>query len=75
MDTDDKEPLSFMRRAHFRRAEQSALNRAAQSLKVSPDPFRTAPGEHTGDVLDDDAPGAGLDEQPSGNGPQVPLVG
>jgi len=56
-----------MRRANFRRAEQSALNRAAQSVKVSPDTFRTAAGEHAGDVLDDEAPGAGLDPDASGD--------
>ncbi len=75
MDTDDKEPLSFMRRANFRRAEESALNRAAQPVKVSPDTFPTAAGEHTGDVFDDDAPGPGLDEDTPGNGPQVALIG
>lgn len=63
-----------MRRADFRRSEESSLNRATQSLKVSIDPVCAAGREHPADVLDEDPEGAGLDEDAAGDTPQVALV-
>jgi hypothetical protein len=63
-----------MRRADFRRAEESALNRAAQSPKVSENALGAARCEHAADVLEEECPGAGLDEDPPRVRPEVALV-
>jgi hypothetical protein len=63
-----------MVRADFRRAEDASLNLAAQSEKVSVDSFGAAAGEHPADVLDEDEPGAGLNEYPPRRSPEVALV-
>ena len=72
---EDEEPLAFVRRANLRRAEESTLDREAQSAKVSPNAFRAARGEHAADVLEEEEPGAGLDEDAPRGAPQVALVG
>jgi len=69
IDPEDEEPFAAVRRADFRRAEQSALNPEAQLSKVSPNPlgasdFVSPRREHAGDVLDEDEPGAGLNDDP-----------
>jgi hypothetical protein len=71
---EDEKPLAFLARANFRRREESALNRAAQSEKVSTDALGAARTEHAADVLDEDEPCPGLDEKPPGRAPQVALV-
>nr|WP_244520025.1 hypothetical protein [Sinorhizobium glycinis] len=43
-------------------------------MKVSPDTFRTARRQHPTDVLDEDEPGARLDDDAAGVGPKVTLV-
>jgi len=63
-----------MARADFRRREQSSLTRKAQSAKVSPNPFGAAAGEHAADILDEDEPRAGLDDDAAGRAPQVAFV-
>lgn len=63
-----------MRRANLRRSEEAALNREAQALKVSPDPFRPPRREHPADVLDENPPCAGLHDDPPRGAPQVALV-
>lgn len=70
----DEQPFPFMREAHFLRREESSLNRATQAVKVSADPFGAALGEHAPDVLDEDEPRAGLDEDAPGAGPEVARV-
>lgn len=75
MNAEDKEPFALVTRADFRRAEEAALNLAAQAEKVSSYPLATAFGEHPADVLDEDEPGAGLDEDAPGRAPEVALVG
>ena len=79
MDSEDEDPLALVRRADFRRAEQSRLNRETQSAKVSPYPLGSSDvviprREHAGDVLDEHEPGARLDDDPPCVGPEVPLV-
>lgn len=74
-DPKNAEPLPFVRVAHFRRAEDAALNLAAQPEKVSSDPLRPALGEHAADVFDEDEPGAGLHEDAPRRAPEVALVG
>jgi hypothetical protein len=71
---EDEETLALMRRANFRRAEESSLNLKAQALKVSVDAFGAAAGEHAADVLDEDPPGAGLDDDPPRRAPEISLV-
>lgn len=63
-----------MRRADFCRREESSLNREAQSLKVSPNALGTAGREHAADVLDEDEPRTGLNDDAPGRTPQVTLV-
>lgn len=60
-----------MARADLRRREESALNREAQSLKVSPDALGAARREHAADILDKDGPGGGLHDEPAGRAPEV----
>jgi hypothetical protein len=43
-------------------------------VKVSPDTFRTARRQHPTDVLDEDEPGARLDDDAAGCRPEVSLV-
>jgi hypothetical protein len=68
-----------MARADFRRREQSDLNLETKLAKVSPYPFGSSdfvsPGrEHAADILDEHPPGARLDDDAAGLGPQVALV-
>jgi hypothetical protein len=72
---EDEQPFALMARADFRRAEEAALNRAAQAEKVSSYPLGAALGEHAADVLDEDEPGSGLDEDPPRRAPEVAFVG
>jgi hypothetical protein len=74
VDTEDEKPLALMRRANLRRCEESALNRAAQSLKVSIDAVGAAGREHPADVFNEYPPGGGLDEDPPGDAPQIALI-
>ncbi|KRB26304.1 hypothetical protein ASE05_10375 [Mesorhizobium sp. Root172] len=69
-----EKPFAFVARADFRRREQSALNRKAQSVKVSPYALRATAGEHAADVFDEDEPSSRLDEDPPRRAPQVALV-
>lgn len=71
---EDEEPFAFMREADFRRAEESALNLAAQAVKVSVNPLGAPAAEHPADVLDEDEPRAGLDEDAARGSPEVALV-
>lgn len=63
-----------MRRADFCRAEKSDLTRETKPAQVSPDPLGAARGEHPLDVLDEDDPGAALDDEAAERGPQLALV-
>ncbi|HEU4986881.1 MAG TPA: hypothetical protein VFT89_07430 [Rhizobiaceae bacterium] len=68
-----------MARADFRRREQSDLNLETKLAKVSPNPlgssdFVSPSREHAADVLDEDEPAAGLDDDAPCIGPQVALV-
>jgi hypothetical protein len=63
---EEEEPFSAVRRADFRRREQSALNPVTQSLKVIVHATRTSAGEHTADVLNKDRWRPALDEYSSG---------
>lgn len=79
MDSEDEDPLAAVRRADFRRAEQSRLNRKTQSAKVSPNPlgasdFVSPRREHAADIFDEAEPGPRLDEDAPRVGPQVPFV-
>lgn len=74
MDGEDEEARALMRRADLRRREQSDLDRVTKSAKVSPNPLGSAAGEHAGDILDEDEPRPGLDDDPSSGAPEVALV-
>lgn len=79
MDAEDEDPLALVRRADFRRREQSSLNVETQLAKVSPNPLGSSDfviprREHAADVLDEDEPDAGLDDDAPGIGPEVALV-
>jgi hypothetical protein len=68
-----------MARADFCRREQSALNRKTQLAKVSPYPlgssdFISPCREHPFDVLDEDEPGARLDDDAPGIGPEIARI-
>lgn len=68
-----------MRRADFRRAEQSCLNREAQLAKVSPYALRSSDfvsprREHAGDVLDEDEPRPCAGDDAPRVAPEVALV-
>jgi hypothetical protein len=63
-----------MRRASFRRAEEASRNLTTQAEKVSPDTLGTALREHATDVLNEDEPSAGLDEDPSCRTPKVSRI-
>lgn len=71
---EDEEALAFVRVANFRRAEEAARNLAAQAEKVSSDSFGAALREHAPDVLDEDEPRTGLDEDAASGAPEVALV-
>jgi len=62
---EEEEPFPAVRRADFRRCEQSALNVVTQSVKVIVHATRTSRGEHTADVLNEDRWRAALDEDAS----------
>jgi hypothetical protein len=70
----DEDTLALMARADFRRREQSAFNRETKSSKVSPYALEATRGEHAADVLDEDEPRTGLDDDAPCVGPQVALV-
>lgn len=72
--TEDEEPLALMARADFRRREKSDLDRVTKSAKVSPYALGAAAGEHAADVLDEDEPGPGLDDDAPRRAPEVALV-
>jgi hypothetical protein len=74
MDTEDEEPLALMRRADFCRREQSDLTRETKSPQVSDDAFGPARREHAADILDEDEPGAGLDDDAACRGPELARV-
>lgn len=74
MDPEDEQPLAAMARTNLFRAEESCLNRETQLVKVSPNPLRPTGREHAGDVFDDAAPCAGLDENAAERAPQVARV-
>jgi hypothetical protein len=79
MDAEDEEPFALVRRADFRRREQSDLNRETKLAKVSPNPFGSSdfvsPGrEHAADVFDEAEPCAGLHDDAPGVGPEVALI-
>ena len=63
-----------MARADLRRREKSDLDRKTKSAKVSPNSLGSARGEHAADILDEDEPGAGLDDDAPGRAPQVALI-
>ncbi len=71
---EDEDAFALVRRADLCRREQSSLNREAQSAKISPDPLGTAGREHAADVLDEDEPRAGLDDDTTRIRPEVALV-
>nr|WP_264194528.1 hypothetical protein [Acuticoccus sediminis] len=77
--SEDEDALALMRRANFRRREQSALNREAHPPKVSPNPFGSSDvvsprREHAADVLDEDEPWTGLGDDPARRSPEVSFV-
>jgi hypothetical protein len=60
----------------FRRSEQSSLNLETKLVKVSEYALRASDfvsprREHAADVLDDDEPRSGLDDDAAGRGPEV----
>lgn len=68
-----------MARADFRRREQSDLNRETKLAKVSPNPFGSSDfviprREHAADILDEDEPASGLDDDAPCGRPEVALV-
>jgi hypothetical protein len=63
-----------MRRADFRRREQSDLTRKTKSAQISPDTLGAARGEHAADILDDAPPGTGLDDDPPRRAPEVARI-
>lgn len=71
---EDEQALALVRRADFRRREESALNLEAQSVKVSPNALGAARREHPADVLNEDEPGARLDDDAAGRAPEVSVV-
>lgn len=74
MDGEHEQPFATMARANLFRAEESCLNLETQPAKVSPDPFKPAGCDHAGDVFDERAPRAGLDEDAPERGPKIALV-
>lgn len=71
---ENEKPFAFMARADFRRAEEAALNLAAQAEKVSSNSLGAALGEHAADVFDEDEPSARRDEDAASRAPEVALV-
>lgn len=63
-----------MARADLRRREKSDLDRVTKSAKVSPYALGAAAGEHAADVLDEDEPGPGLDDDAPCRAPEIALV-
>jgi hypothetical protein len=75
VDAEDEDASPLVRRANLRRSEEDDLDLATKSLKVSANPLRSSAREHPFDILDEDEPGAGLDEDPAGRRPQVARIG
>lgn len=73
VDGEDEEPLPFMREAQVRRAEEADRTLETKSGQVSTNLLRSE-GEVAGDVLEEDAPGPGLDDDPADDGPEVARV-
>jgi len=63
-----------MARTNLFRTEESCLNRKTQPVKVSPDAGKPAGCDHAGDVFDERAPRAGLDDDPSQRRPEIALI-
>lgn len=74
MDAEDEEPLALMARADLRRREKSDLDRETKLSQLSPNPLGSARREHAADILDEDEPGAGLDDDAAGRPPEIALV-
>ncbi len=60
--------------ARLRRSKQSDLNRETKSLQVSDDPLGAARREHAADILDEDEPGAGLDDDAARRRPELARI-
>lgn len=71
---ENEKPFPLMARANFRRAEEAALNLAAQAEKVSSNSLGAAFGKHPADVFDEDEPSARGDEDAASRTPEVALV-
>jgi hypothetical protein len=63
-----------VRRADLFRRKQSAFNLETKSSKVSPNSSQSARRDHAADVLDENPPCAGLDDDAAGWRPEIPLV-
>lgn len=74
MDAEDEEPFALMRRADFCRCKQSDLTRETKSPQVSIDALGAAGREHAADVLDEDEPGARLDDDAARRRPEFARI-
>ena len=63
-----------MREANLLRRKQSALHDEAKALEVTDHARGAAGREHAGDVLNEDKPRAGLDDDAAGVAPEVSFV-
>jgi hypothetical protein len=69
--TEDECSLPLVARADLSRREQSDLTRKTKSAQVSPYALGTAAAEHPLNVLDEDEPSPGLNENASGCRPEI----
>ena len=72
---EDEGSLPLVARADFCRREQSDLTRETKSAQVSVNALGAAAGKHPFDVLDEDEPRSGLDDDASRRGPEIARVG
>jgi hypothetical protein len=68
---EDESSLPLMARADLSRREQSDLTRETKSAQVSVNPLGAAAAEHPFDILDEDEPCSGLDDDAASRRPEV----